>query len=95
MNLEQAIFDLGAHIRYAAFGNGQTISTKQRDGVSAASAEGTDFYEELLVNPTLLRLATQRGELDCGGLRFPDRRLRQLQPSRRPRFANLARLGMR
>jgi hypothetical protein len=26
------------------------------------------FFEELLVNPTLLTLARQRGELDCGGL---------------------------
>jgi hypothetical protein len=30
---------------------------------------GSDFFEELLVNPTLLTIARQRGNLDCGGLR--------------------------
>lgn len=30
----------------------------------------TDKYEELLVNPTLLTIARQRGNIDCGGLRF-------------------------
>ena len=27
-------------------------------------------YEELLVNPVLLKLATQRGNIDCGGLKY-------------------------
>jgi len=67
--LRQAIFDLGPHIRYVAFGDGQDVSTAQRDGVAGASDPGSDFFEELLVNPTLLTLARQRGELDCGGLR--------------------------
>ena len=35
----------------------------------APSDQGSDFYEELLVNPALLTLARQRGDLDCGGLR--------------------------
>ncbi len=34
-----------------------------------SSAE-SDRYEELLVNPTLLKLATQRGNIDCGGLDY-------------------------
>jgi len=63
------VFNLGTHIRYVAFGLGQEVSTAQREGVSDASDSGSDFYEELLVNPTLLILAKQRGELDCGGLR--------------------------
>jgi hypothetical protein len=29
-----------------------------------------DLCEELLVNPALLTLATQRGNIDCGGLRY-------------------------
>jgi hypothetical protein len=70
MDLERLIFDFGPHIRYVAFGNGQDVRTAQREGLQGASAEGSDFYEELLVNPTLLRLATQRGDLDCGGLAF-------------------------
>ena len=67
--LRTAIFGLGPHIRYVAFGDGQRVETAQRDGVADASDAGSDFFEELLVNPTLLTLARQRGELDCGGLR--------------------------
>lgn len=43
---------------------------RQREDLATASAEESDRYEELLVNPTLLKLARQRGEIDCGGLRF-------------------------
>ena len=38
---------------------------------SPASNRGdSDLYEEFLVNPTLLTLATRRGNIDCGGLRY-------------------------
>jgi hypothetical protein len=67
--LREAIFGLGPHIRYVAFGDGQRVETKQRDGLAGASDAGSDFFEELLVNPTLLTLARRRGDLDCGGLR--------------------------
>jgi hypothetical protein len=67
--LREAIFSIGPHIRYVAFGKGQQVETVQRDGLADASDPGSDFYEELLVNPALLMLARQRGELDCGGLR--------------------------
>ena len=30
----------------------------------------SDRYEELLVNPALLKLASQRGNIDCGGLDY-------------------------
>jgi len=43
---------------------------RQREDLASASAEESDRYEELLVNPTLLKLARQRSEIDCGGLRF-------------------------
>src|SRR5881409_3915859 len=68
-SLREAIFGLGAHIRYVAFGDAQQVDTAQRDGVAGASDPGSDFFEELLVNPALLTLARQRGDLDCGGLR--------------------------
>lgn len=68
--LGDAIFALGPHIRYVAFGSGQTIEMTQRERLEGASDTGSDFFEELLVNPTLLTLARQRGDLDCGGLRF-------------------------
>ena len=67
--LREAIFALGPQIRYVAFGAGQQVTTAERDGLAGASASSSDFFEELLVNPALLTLARQRGELDCGGLR--------------------------
>jgi hypothetical protein len=67
-SLERALFALGDHVRYVAFGVGQDIHTAQRGTPEGASDEGSDFYEELLVNPTLLTIARQRGDLDCGGL---------------------------
>jgi hypothetical protein len=68
--LRDAIFDLGSHVRYVAFGSGQEVDLLERKGLANASDAGSDFFEELLVNPTLLTLARQRGELDCGGLRW-------------------------
>jgi hypothetical protein len=68
--LTRAIFDLGPFVRYVAFGEGQEVSTQVRGGLQAASDSTSDRFEELLVNPTLLTLTRQRGELDCGGLRF-------------------------
>lgn len=65
-----AIFALGPHVRYVAFGSGQEVDTRERAGIRDASSSESDFFEELLVNPTLLALARQRGELDCGGLRY-------------------------
>lgn len=43
---------------------------RQRSNLDNASDEESDKYEELLVNPTILKLATQRGNIDCGGLDF-------------------------
>ena len=42
----------------------------QRADLAGASSSESDRYEELLVNPTLLTLARQRGEIDCGGLDY-------------------------
>jgi hypothetical protein len=66
--LREAIFELGRHIRYIAFGDGQRIETAEREGITGASDGDSDFFEELLVNPALLTLARQRGELDCAAL---------------------------
>jgi hypothetical protein len=65
-----AVFELTRDIRYVAFADGQTVALRERDGLSEASSSESDRYEELLVNPTLLTLARQRGDIDCGGLRF-------------------------
>ena len=62
------VFALGDHIRYVAVAHDQQVAVQQRDGIADASSTESDRYEELLVNPTLLLLARQRGEIDCGGL---------------------------
>lgn len=65
-----ALFALTPDIRYVAFGHGQTTVLRERSDLTSASSSESDRYEELLVNPTLLTLTRQRGDLDCGGLRF-------------------------
>jgi hypothetical protein len=65
-----ALLGLTPQIRYVAVGSGQEVEMRQREDLDDASAAESDRFEELLVNPTLLTLARQRGEIDCGGLRF-------------------------
>ncbi|WP_282093436.1 hypothetical protein [Epibacterium ulvae] len=65
-----AILELSSDIRYVAVRLDGNLSMKQRDGLSDASASESDHYEEILVNPTLLTLAAERGNIDCGGLKF-------------------------
>ena|SRR5579864_6508360 len=57
-------------IRYVAILQNNTLVSQQRDNIVSASSSDSDKYEELLVNPAMLTLATQRGNIDCGGLRF-------------------------
>ncbi|MDD2759627.1 MAG: hypothetical protein PHH11_04975 [Methylomonas sp.] len=64
------IFGLSDSIRYVAvYRNGQ-LRSKSKLGKLGASSSESDRYEELLVNPTLLKLASQRGNIDCGGLDY-------------------------
>ena len=42
----------------------------QRPGIANASESESDKYEELIVNPTLIRLLEQRGNIDCGGMQY-------------------------
>ena len=65
-----ALFDLTPEVRYVAVYEDGDLSMRQRPGIGQASAAESDRYEELLVNPTLLKLTTQRGDIDCGGLRY-------------------------
>ena len=65
-----ALFAVSPDVRYVAFGHDQDVRLRQRDGLADASSGESDRYEELLVNPTLLTLARQRGEIDCGGLDY-------------------------
>jgi hypothetical protein len=64
------LFAVSPQVRYAAVRRGPDLHMRQRDGIADASSPESDRYEELLVNPALLVLATNRGEIDCGGLRY-------------------------
>ena len=63
-----AIFRLGEAVRYVAVYRHGQLEMRSRDGTAGASSPESDRYEELLVNPTLIKLASQRGDIDCGGL---------------------------
>lgn len=64
------MFAVGDHIRYVAVANGQGVELRQRPGLTDASSSESDRFEELLVNPVLVLLTRQRGEIDCGGLDY-------------------------
>ena len=72
-NKEQLIdflFDFSPDIRYVALYLDNELVMRERQIMSDSSSLNTDKFEELLVNPTLLTLTRQRGNIDCGGLRF-------------------------
>src|SRR5262249_38562964 len=64
------IFELSEHIRYIAIYVDDELFMKQRNDIKNVSSNESDKYEELLVNPTLIKLASQRGNIDCGGLEY-------------------------
>ena len=68
--LIERCFAASAAVRYVAVYVDGHLHMRQREGLAGASASESDRYEELLVNPTLLTLARQRGEIDCGGLAY-------------------------
>ena len=57
-------------VRYVATYIDGRLELNQRGGIENASSSESDKYEELIVNPTLLKLLTQRGNIDCGGLEY-------------------------
>jgi hypothetical protein len=68
--LIEDLFNLFHEIRYVAVYKDNELIFKQRQSTLDSSSSDTDKYEELLVNPSLLTLTKQRGNIDCGGLRF-------------------------
>jgi hypothetical protein len=68
--LIEAIFALSKDIRYVAIYNNGELSLSVKEGLIGASSSDSDKYEELIVNPALLTLVTQRGNIDCGGVRY-------------------------
>jgi hypothetical protein len=64
------IFRLSDSIRYVAVYRDGKLESQSKSDTTGASSSESDRYEELLVNPTLLTLARQRGNIDCGGLEY-------------------------
>jgi hypothetical protein len=57
-------------IRYVAVLKGKDLIMKSRAGLENKSSSDSDRFEELVVNPTLLKLVQQRGDIDCGGMQY-------------------------
>jgi hypothetical protein len=64
------ILSLSEEVRYVALYRDGELLSASRPGLKDASAAESDKYEELLVNPAILTLARQRGDIDCGGCKF-------------------------
>lgn len=63
------LFALGG-VGYVALGSDQEVLMRHTPGLETDTTSTSNFFEELLVNPTLLRLAGQRARLDCGDLSY-------------------------
>lgn len=66
----QRVLGISPTVRYVAVYFGGELASAARPDLAGASSSESDKYEELLVNPTLVTLARQRGNIDCGGLRY-------------------------
>lgn len=64
------LFAVAEAVRYVAVYRDGELTAESRSGRVGASGAESDRYEELIVNPTLLKLTGQRGDIDCGGLRW-------------------------
>ena len=64
------IFKISEDIRYVAIYRDGLLETLSKDNTTGTSSSESDKYEELLINPIMLKAAFQRGNIDCGGLNF-------------------------
>lgn len=70
VSLPDELFGTIESVRYVAICVNANIVLHQRPGIANASDASSDHYEELLVNPAVLLLTEQRGQVDCGGLEY-------------------------
>jgi hypothetical protein len=63
------LFALG-RVGYVALSSGTEVLMRPMKDLPSETTAESNFYEELLVNPTLLKLASHRGSIDCGGLKY-------------------------
>lgn len=64
------IFSISNDVRYVAIYRDEQLETKSKGDTQGASSSESDKYEELIANPVMLKAASQRGNIDCGGLDF-------------------------
>jgi hypothetical protein len=64
------VLSLSENIRYVAIYTNNELTAFSKPGTRGVSSSESDKYEELIVNPTILTLVKQRGDIDCGGARF-------------------------
>jgi len=64
------IFGISEDVRYVAIYNNGKLESRTKKNTEGASSSESDKYEELIVNPVMLKAATQRGNIDCGGLEY-------------------------
>ena len=67
---EDAFFRISNDVRYVALYLDGQLTLRERPALANPSTSESDKYEELIVNPTLLTLVQQRGNIDCGGVKF-------------------------
>lgn len=66
----QRLVGLSSYFRYAALYRNGELEAVERAGLVNSSSAESDKYEELFVNPAILTLVQQRGNIDCGGLDY-------------------------
>ncbi len=69
-DLADSVLRSRGEIRYVAVRRERELCLRQRGELQNASSPESDRYEELIVNPTLLTLVRERGDIDCGGAHF-------------------------
>jgi hypothetical protein len=69
-SLQNQIFSISGSVRYVAIYANDKLISGEKPGLENTSSSESDKYEELIVNPTLLKLVIQRGNIDCGGVEY-------------------------
>ena len=65
-----AFYTISDDIRYVALYRDNRLALRQRDGIADDTLLESDKYEELIANPSMIKIAYQRGRIDCGGLDY-------------------------
>jgi len=66
----EKIFKISNDVRYVAIYRDGQLEYRSKGDTQGASSSESDRYEELLLNPTLIKATSQRGNIDCGGLDY-------------------------